>query len=576
MFKLTLLCIIALSIKKIQSVNNDWWKNAVIYQIYPRSFKDSNADGIGDLNGITDKMDHIKDIGADALWLSPIYTSPQADFGYDIANFTNVDPGYGTLTDFDNLVTKAKSLGLKVILDFVPNHSSTEHQWFKNSIQRIKPYDEYYVWRDAKMVNGQRKPPNNWLSTFKGTAWEWNEQRGQYYLHQFAIGQPDLNYRSALLNQAMKDVLTFWMNRGVDGFRIDVINHVIEDSLQRDEPLSNDPSASLDDYNSLLHIYTKDQNESYDILNSWRVLLDRFASEHQTDAKFLITEAYATLPMTIRYYSAGSVPFNFMFITDLNGASTAMNFKRTIDNWLNSLPKANVSNWVVGNHDNHRIASRYGVKKADMITMLSTILPGITVVYNGDEIGMIDREFTWKETVDVAGCNLGPDKYQIGSRDPERTPFQWDDTTSAGFSTSENTWLPVNSNYKELNLAAQKAATTTSHYKVFKSLTTLKKKLLNKSGKEKTDVTLITPNVLGIVRRLPGTTPIALVINTSDAEVKVDAMSWLNIPLEMSAYTTSVDSGIPSGTQIETNALTLPGSASIILTSQNQMNELLS
>ncbi|XP_051160970.1 maltase 2-like [Leptopilina boulardi] len=573
MFKFTLLLYIAVFTIDVQSINNDWWKDAVIYQIYPRSFKDSNGDGIGDLNGITSKLEHIKDIGADALWLSPIYTSPQADFGYDIANYTNVDPGYGTLDDFDKLVAKAKSLGLKVILDFVPNHSSNEHQWFKNSVNKVKPFDEYYIWRDAKIVNGVRKPPNNWLSTFKGSAWEWNAQRGQYYLHQFAIGQPDLNYRSSYLNQAMKDVLTFWMTRGVDGFRIDVINHVIEDVLMRDEPLSHDPSASSDDYNSLIHIYTKDQDESYGVLRSWRNLLDDFAIKHNTDGKFLITEAYTTLPLAMKYFSAGSNPFNFMFITDLNGESTAMHFKRTIDTWLNNLPKGNVSNWVIGNHDNHRIASRYGVKKADMVSMLATVLPGITVVYNGDEIGMIDRNFTWEETIDVAGCNLGQQKYHLGSRDPERTPFQWDDTTSAGFSTNQKTWLPVNDNYKTLNLAAQKVEST-SHYKVFKALTTLKKKSLNMK-KGKTEVTLITSEVLGIVRRLQGTSPVALVINTSDREVEVNAMGWLNIPLQMSAYATSVNSGIPFGTQVQSNALKIPGSASMILVSQNQMNELL-
>ncbi|XP_051160996.1 maltase 2-like [Leptopilina boulardi] len=571
MFKLSLF-IIALVTTGVYSVNNDWWKDAIIYQIYPRSFKDSNGDGIGDLNGITMKMEHIKDIGVDALWLSPIYTSPQVDFGYDIANFTNVDPAYGTLADFDKLVAKAKSLGLKVILDYVPNHSSHKHPWFQKSIQKIKPYDNFYIWRDAKIVNGMRKPPNNWLSTFKGSAWEWNAQRGQYYLHQFATGQPDLNYRSKELDQAMKDVFIFWMNRGVDGFRIDAINVLMEDLRMPDEPRSYNPNAAADEYEYLNHIYTRDQNDTYDVVKAWRKLLDDYALKHKTDSKFMITEAYTNVPLTLKYYSAGSNPFNFMFISGLNGASTAVDFKRAIDTWTNNLPKGNVSNWVTGNHDNHRAASRFGVKKTDMITMLAAVLPGITVVYNGDEIGMIDRNFTWEETKDVFGCNAGPLRYHLFSRDPERTPFQWDDTTSAGFSSSKNTWLPIHENYKILNLDLQKKAPL-SHYKVFKALTTLKRNVLN-IRKSTMETVLITKDILAVIRRLDKKLPIVLLINTSDRDAVVDASSWLNIPRQMYAYIASVDSKIVSGTRIDTKLLRIPGSASLILTTSAQLFEL--
>ena len=572
MLKWTLLYIAFIGVQTVQSVNNDWWKDAVIYQIYPRSFKDNNGDGIGDLNGITSKLEHLKDIGVDALWLSPIYTSPQVDFGYDIANFTNVDSDYGTLDDFKNLVTKAKSLGLRVILDYVPNHSSHKHPWFEKSVQRIKPYDDFYIWKNGTTVNGVKKPPNNWLSTFKGSAWEWNQQRGQYYLHQFAIGQPDLNYRNKDLNQAMKDVFTFWMDRGVDGFRIDAINVLIEDIRMRDEPKSNNTNAAPDEYEYLEHIYTRDQNETYDVLKSWRTLLDEYAKKHKTDDKFLITEAYTTIPLTLKYFTSGSNPFNFMFISSLSGSSSAVDFKRTIDTWLNNLPKGNVSNWVTGNHDQHRVGSRYGAKKADMITMLAGVLPGITVVYNGDEIGMLDKNLTWNETQDVWGCNAGPEKYHLTSRDPERTPFQWDNTTSAGFSTNKKTWLPVHENYKTLNLAAQKLASV-SHYKVFKALTNLKKTILN-PGKGSVDVDLISKDVLGVVRRLKGTSPVALLINTSDKDTVVDASSWLNIPKQLVVYTASVDSKINVGTSINGNVVKLPGSASVILTSKSQFLKL--
>ena len=571
MLKLVLISVV-LAVIQAQTVSDDWWKDAIIYQIYPRSFKDSNGDGVGDLVGITSKLEHVKDIGADALWLSPIYTSPQADFGYDIANFTDVDPEYGSLSDFDKLVTKAKSLGLKVILDFVPNHSSDEHPWFKKSIQRIKPYEDFYVWQDAKIVDGVKKPPNNWLSAFSGSAWEWNDERGQYYLHQFAIGQPDLNYRNKDVFKAMSDVLTFWMDRGVDGYRIDAINHMFEDKRLLDEPRNNN-SVPDNDYDSLDHIYTKDQNETYQVLKLWRKLLDDYAKVHKTDAKFIITEAYVRQELALQYFEAGSNPFNFMFISSLNEASSAVDFKREINNWMNNVPEGKVSNWVTGNHDQHRVATRYGSKKSDMVIMLTMVLPGISVVYNGDEIGMVNKHLTWEETVDVSGCNAGPERYFIKSRDPERTPFQWDNSTSAGFSTSNKTWLPVHENYKTLNLAAQKTGNF-SNYKFFKLLTDLNHHIpvLKKGSVE---VILISENVLGVVRRLRGHSPVALVMNMAEKEVVVDASSWLNIPKEMYVLTSNVESKIYIGTFVDTRRMRLSASSAVVLLSYSQLHEIL-
>ena len=265
MSKLSLLYIV-LTVKCVHGVSDDWWSDAIVYQVYPRSLKDSNGNGIGDLNGITAKLEHIKDIGSDIVWLSPIYTSPQADFGYGITNFTDVDSQYDTLADFTKLVTKAKDLGLRVLLDLVPNHTFLEHPWFKQSIQKIQPYDNFYVWQDTKIVKGDRKPPINWLSTFTGSAWEWNAQRGQYFLHQFVVGQSDLNYCNSYLSLAMKDVLTFWMDKGVDGFRIDALNYVFEDKLFRDDPKSNISGIPAGDYDSLIHTYSKDQTETYGLL----------------------------------------------------------------------------------------------------------------------------------------------------------------------------------------------------------------------------------------------------------------------------------------------------------------------
>ncbi|XP_043250144.1 alpha-glucosidase-like [Colletes gigas] len=543
----------------------EWYKNSVIYQIYPRSFRDSNDDGIGDLNGITSRLAYLADIGVTALWLSPIYKSPQADFGYDISDFKDIDPNYGTLTDFDWLVSTAKKLGLKVILDFVPNHSSSEHQWFKKSVKRIKPFDQYYVWKDAKMINGTRHPPNNWLSAFEGSAWKWNEDRQQYYLHQFVAGQPDLNYRSKALKQEMENVFTFWMNRGVDGFRIDAVNFLLEDSRFQDEPKSNVPGIPDTDYDSLLHVYSKDQDDTYDILKSWRRLMDNHANKTKSNAKMILTEAYTTHNLTIKYYTAGSnVPFNFMFMQELTKKSTAADFKKMIDQWVNSLPGPQYEgNWVVGNHDNHRVGTRFGEERADQITMLSLMLPGVAIIYNGDEIGMLDRNFTYQETVDPAGCNAGPNRYYLKSRDPERTPFQWQNAVAGGFSDVNKTWLPVNSNYKTLNLAAQKRAKV-SHYKVFTDLVALKKKPILAEGS--LEVTLVNNRVLAVVRRVEQGVAF-LLINFSNFPLTVNAKTKLKLPEELTIYTASIGSNLPIGSHVDPTKLRLPAAASVVYTS---------
>jgi alpha-glucosidase len=565
--------LVALTISNpIQKEGKDWYKNSLIYQIYPRSFKDSDGDGVGDLKGITSKLEHVADIGADALWLSPIYASPQVDFGYDISNFTDIHKEYGTLDDFDALVAKAKKLGLKVILDFVPNHSSDQHEWFKKSVKKIKPYDEYYIWRDARNVSGVRKPPNNWLSSFTGPAWNFSEERGQYYLHQFAAGQPDLNYYSSALQEEMKKVLTFWMNRGVEGFRIDAINHMYEDPRFLDEPLSNIPGVPEDDYDYLNHIYTKNRNETYEVLKTWRKLMDDHSET--ADTKMILTEAYADFDLTIKYYQSGStVPFNFMFMADLNNKSSAVDLKSSIDRWMKNVPEGAeyVANWVVGNHDNHRAASRFGERRADQLSMLAIVLPGVSVVYNGDEIGMIDRNFSFNETQDPAGCNAGPERYHLKSRDPERTPFQWDDSTSAGFSTNETTWLPVNENYKTLNLEAQKSKDI-SHYKVFKSLARLKKQPVIELGSLETglycDDCTFTENVLGVVRR-HGASVVALLVNfDDDKQVVVDIRTWLNIPEDLIVYAPSVGSGLLPGSYVD-RYIILPGAASVVFTTED-------
>ncbi|KAJ8674283.1 hypothetical protein QAD02_005545 [Eretmocerus hayati] len=569
-----MLLIVALSLVTLPptSLSNEikqelnWWMNSVIYQIYPRSFKDSNGDGVGDLPGLISQLNHVHDIGADAMWLSPIYPSPAEDSGYDITNFTDIDPLFGTLADFDALIAKAKELGVKVLMDFVPNHTSTKHPWFLKSVDRIEPYDNYFIWRDAKKgPNGERRPPNNWLSVFGNSAWEWNEKRQQYYYHVFAIGQADLNFHNPQVEQKIKDVLRFWMNRGVDGFRSDAIDLLYEKQHFLDEPLSGKNRSSWE-FEYLSHPHTANQNENYHAVSTWRKTMDEFVQEHGTSGKPLIIESHSSLTQTMKFYEFGGIPFNFMFLILLNGNSTASDFKNNITTWLDALPRGQKNNslWVIGNHDKQRVASRFGENgnRADQITMLAMILPGTVVVYNGDEIGMVDWPLTYEQTLDPLGCYAGRENFMKTSRDPARTPFQWDDTTSAGFSSNSITWLPVHENYKHLNLASQKRANK-SHYKVFKALSSLKKSPVLEKGSLQLE--LITENVLAVVRRLQGEKTVVLLINFSDENVQIDAKAILNIPDVMQVYIASVGSGMDVGLAINTNEIELPGAASVIL-----------
>ncbi|PSN54048.1 Maltase A1 [Blattella germanica] len=416
----------------------DWWKTAVFYQIYPRSFKDSDGDGIGDLPGITEKLDHLKDIGVTGVWLSPIYPSPMADFGYDISDFRDVDPMFGTLEDFDALLARAKELGIKLILDFVPNHSSDEHQWFIQSLQRIEPYTDYYVWEDGKVdESGNRSPPNNWQNEFGGGAWTWRDERQQYYLHQFDPKQPDLNYSNPAVVEEMKNVLRFWLDRGIDGFRVDAVPWLFEGSFD-----SNESKAP------------HNLPETYDMVVQWREVLDE-KSEQYGETKVFMLEVYGSEDEVMAYYGTPEAPgahfpFNFRFITDLNNQSSAHDFV------------------------NHRVASRYGQRLVDGMLFLSQLLPGIAVTYDGEEIGMENTFITWEQCQDPQGINAGPEHYLERTRDLERTPFQWDSSTSAGFSSNSNTWLPVNSNYNEINLEKEKNAEN-SHYHIYKQIVQLRK-----------------------------------------------------------------------------------------------------
>ncbi|ALC40926.1 Mal-A2 [Drosophila busckii] len=476
----------------------DWWENAALYQIYPRSFQDSNDDGVGDLNGITQRLGYLKEIGITATWLSPIFTSPMADFGYDISNFTEIDPSFGTLDDFDAMLAHAKSLGIKIILDFVPNHSSDECDWFKKSVAREPGYEDFYVWHVGKHnpETNQQEPPSNWISVFGGSQWTWVHERGEFYLHQFQRKQPDLNFNNPLVRERMLEVLRFWLDRGVDGFRIDAVPHMYErqnaDGSYPDEPISGwGSNASAYDYHD--HIYTKDQPATVQLMYEWRDFLLQYQAEHGGATRVLLAEAYSPVETLSAYFGNGQrqgtqLPMNFQLMY-LNGYSNARQVVDSIDYWMNTMwAQHQTANWVVGNHDTPRVADRMGAHKVDLLNVIVNALPGASVTYYGEEIGMSNVQTPCTEI----SCD---------ARDGERTPMQWSPLRHADFSTAPSTWLPLSPDYQRFNVKTERGVARSS-LQVFKAMQQLKRSAAFMAFKQPGGFSYkaLTEQVLQIVR----------------------------------------------------------------------------
>ncbi|MCR0983589.1 alpha-amylase family glycosyl hydrolase [Roseomonas populi] len=423
-----------------------WWQHGIVYQIYPRSFQDSNGDGIGDLEGIRRRLDHLVWLGVDAVWISPIFPSPMADFGYDIADYCGVDPIFGTIDDFDRLLAEAHARGLKVILDFVPNHTSDRHPWFLESrASRDSAYRDWYIWRDPGPGGG---PPNNWLANFGGSGWEYDEATGQYYFHSFLKEQPDLNWRNPAVRQAMYDALRFWLDRGVDGFRVDVIWLLVKDEEFRDNPPNPAWEPHHASINQLLQVYSADRPETLEVVEEMRAVLDEY------DGRVLIGEIYLPLERLMAYYGrdmkGAHLPFNFQLIF---AAWNAVQIARIVAEYEAALPPGGWPNWVLGNHDQKRIASRVGPGGARLAAMLLLTLRGTPTLYYGDELGLEnvtippDRaQDPWERN--EPGLGLG--------RDPARTPMPWNAGRNGGFTTGEP-WLPLNDDHAARNVAALSA-----------------------------------------------------------------------------------------------------------------------
>lgn len=422
-----------------------WWHKGVVYQIYPRSFQDSNGDGIGDLRGIIQRLDYLQWLGVNAVWLSPIYPSPMADFGYDISNYTDISPLFGTLNDFNDLLEAIHSRGMKIILDLVPNHTSDQHPWFLESkSSRDNPKRNWYIWKDAKPDG---TVPNNWLSVFGGSGWEWDEDTSQYYYHAFLKEQPDLNWRNQEVQMAMLDVMRFWLDKGVDGFRVDVMWHMIKDELLRDNPPNPDYQPYMSTYEQLLPVYSTDQPEVHEIIRKMRDVLDSY------DERMMIGEIYLPIAKLVTYYGIDNkeahLPFNFLLI-DLPW--DARQIALAIDQYEGALPAGGWPNWVLGNHDRPRISSRVGIQQARIAAMLLLTLRGTPTIYYGDEISMKDVPIPFEEVQDPQGLNM-PEKNL--SRDPSRTPMQWDDSANAGFTVGKP-WLRIDKSFKRENVKIQK------------------------------------------------------------------------------------------------------------------------
>ncbi|WGH79237.1 alpha-amylase family glycosyl hydrolase [Jannaschia ovalis] len=412
----------------------EWWKTGVIYQIYPRSFQDSDGDGVGDLAGIESRLDHLVDLGVDAVWISPFYPSPMADFGYDVSDYTGVDPLFGTLEDFERLIAAIHARGLKLLLDFVPSHSSDQHPWFQASRSaRDDPKRDWYVWRDPAPDGG---PPTNWIAEFGGSTWDWDDATEQYYLHSFLPEQPTINWRNPAARAAMLDAIRTWFDRGVDGFRVDAIEHAAPDPEKGDNPVDPDWDGGGGPARAHLGAASKHQPEVFRVVDEMRRLAERY-----DPPRLLVGEAYGRLEEVVRYYGAEGLhgfqlPFNFLLI----GAEWDPRvIAGLVEAYEAALPEGAWPNWVLGNHDRHRIASRAGRAQAGVAATLLLTLRGTPTIYQGDELGMENVEIPpdrvqdpWEKRVPGQGLN----------RDQVRTPLAWDGTAHGGFTTGAP-WLPM-------------------------------------------------------------------------------------------------------------------------------------
>jgi len=447
--------------------DKDWWRGAVIYQIYPRSYQDSNGDGVGDLAGIVQRIEYIASLGVDAIWISPFFTSPMKDFGYDVSDYCDVDPMFGTIRDFDAVVSTAHQHGLKIMIDLVLSHTSDQHAWFKDSRKsRDASKANWYVWADPK---DDGTPPNNWLSIFGGSAWQWSGQREQYFLHNFLASQPDLNFHEPKVQDALLDVANFWLERGVDGFRLDTINFYVHDKLLRNNPAlppeqrNSTIAPSVNPYNHQQHLYSKNQPENLNFLRKLRAVMEPYKAAAVGE----VGDAQRGLEI-LGEYTAGNdlmqMCYAFEFLA--NSRPTAAEVadvmgrvdKHAADGW---------ACWAFSNHDVKRHASRWDLPAEGlrMMTTLMMCLRGSACIYQGEELGLLEADVAFEDLQDPYGIEFWP---EFKGRDGCRTPMVWEDSNAnGGFSSADKTWLPVSHEHTQMSVANQEgvAGALVHHYR---------------------------------------------------------------------------------------------------------------
>jgi alpha-glucosidase len=427
------------SIKRTDELK--WWQQTAVYEIAVISFQDSNGDGKGDLRGVIERIDYLEWLGVGAVWLTPIFSSPMLDLGYDIADFCAVDPIFGSLRDFDELVELLHTRGMRLILDLVPNHTSDKHPWFTQSrSSRSNPKRDWYIWADMAADGG---PPNNWLSRFGGSAWQWDETTKQYYYHSFLMEQPDLNWRNPAVRLAMAETIRFWLQRGVDGFRVDASAVLAEDDLLRDDPVDPEADERTPPPQRLKRIFTDDRPESMSYIEEIRRVVDEY------EDRVLCGEVQGSTERIGHFYGQESarfhLPLNFVL---LDSQWNALSLQANIDGYVNAIPESAWPDWVVGGHDKPRIASKIGQPQARVLAMLLMTLKGTPFLFAGDELGLEQVTIAPERIRDpfeklVPGFGL--------NRDPERAPMRWDDSRAAGFTTGEP-WLPMGENVRDRNV----------------------------------------------------------------------------------------------------------------------------
>ncbi|NXP56564.1 SLC31 protein, partial [Heliornis fulica] len=443
------IAIIALSPKCLH-----WWQASPIYQIYPRSFKDSNIDGNGDLKGIQEKLDHITHLNIKTIWITSFYKSPLKDLGYGAEDFYDVDPMFGSMRDFENLLAAIHDRGLKVIMDLIPNHTSDKHRWFQLSRNRTGKYTDYYIWQNCTRVAGSVTPPNNWVSVFGHSGWQYDDVRQQCYFHQFGKEQPDLNFRNLAVQQEIHDIIKFWLGKGIDGFSFSAVKFLLEATHLRDEPQVNKSQnpVTITAYSQLYHDYTTTQVGMHDIIRSFRQTMNQFSSEPGR-YRFMGSdgEEEEDIEATMMYYGTTFVqeadfPFNFNLINvkSLSGDSIF----EAVNLWMKNMPAGRWPNWAVGSPNAARISSRIGKEYINVMNMLLLTLPGTPVTYYGEEIGMENIA-----SENVSEVHINSDWVPVTF--PEKSPMQWDGNANAGFTEGNSSWLPVHSDYQSVNVQIQ-------------------------------------------------------------------------------------------------------------------------